>query len=93
MNVTIGDNVIVAAGSVVNKSVPSNSVVAGVPARIISSASDYIEKNKKLMESRKVFGVDHSVYGDFSAQNKKELLSATDDGIAFVKIRKFSKGE
>ena len=33
--ITIGDNVTVGAGSVVNKDVPSNCVVAGVPAKII----------------------------------------------------------
>ena len=35
--VTIGNNCVVGAGSVVTKSVPSFSVVAGNPARIISS--------------------------------------------------------
>ena len=35
--VTIGDNSIVAAGAVVTKSVPANTVVAGVPARVIKS--------------------------------------------------------
>lgn len=33
--VTIGDNAIVGAGSVVTKEVPSNTIVAGVPARAI----------------------------------------------------------
>ena len=33
--VTIGDNVIVGAGSVVTRNIPSNSIVAGNPARII----------------------------------------------------------
>ncbi|MDO4565403.1 MAG: DapH/DapD/GlmU-related protein, partial [Clostridia bacterium] len=33
--VTIGNNVIVAAGAVVTKDVPDNCVVAGVPAKII----------------------------------------------------------
>ena len=34
-NITIGNNVIIGANSVVTKSIPSNSVVVGVPARII----------------------------------------------------------
>lgn len=33
--VTIGENSIVAAGAVVNREVPPNSLVAGVPARVI----------------------------------------------------------
>ena len=33
--VTIGENAIVGAGSVVTKDVPSNSIVAGVPARLM----------------------------------------------------------
>ncbi|MDY2523007.1 sugar O-acetyltransferase [Weissella confusa] len=33
--VTIGDNVVVGAGSVVTKNVPSNTMVAGNPARVI----------------------------------------------------------
>ena len=34
-NVTIGDNAIVGAGSVVTKDVPDNAIVAGNPARFI----------------------------------------------------------
>lgn len=43
--VTIGDNVVVGAGSVVTKSIPSNCVVAGNPAKYISSIEEYIDKN------------------------------------------------
>lgn len=41
----IGDNVIIGAGSVVTKNVPSNVVVAGNPARIICTLEEYYKKN------------------------------------------------
>lgn len=38
--VTVGDNAVVAAGAVVNKNVPDNVVVGGVPAKIIKKITD-----------------------------------------------------
>lgn len=43
--VTIGNNVVVAAGAVVTKNVPSNCVVGGVPARIIKTNDDDIDRD------------------------------------------------
>lgn len=42
--VTIGDNCVIGAGSVVTRDIPSNSVAAGVPARVIRSTDDYWKK-------------------------------------------------
>ena len=39
--VRIGNRVIVAAGSVINRSIPDNCVVAGVPARFIKTFDEY----------------------------------------------------
>jgi acetyltransferase-like isoleucine patch superfamily enzyme len=45
--VTIGNNCIIAAGSVVTKNVPDNSVVGGIPAKFIKSTDEYLEGIKK----------------------------------------------
>ena len=42
--ITIGNNVVIAAGSVVTKDVPDNSVVAGNPAKVIESFDEYLNK-------------------------------------------------
>lgn len=47
-NVTIGDNVIIGNGSIVTKSIPSNSIAVGSPARVIGTIEEYHEKRKKL---------------------------------------------
>ena len=44
--VNIGNNVVIGAGAVVTKNVPDNSVVAGVPARVIKTIDEYFEKIK-----------------------------------------------
>lgn len=45
--VNIGNDVIIGAGAVVSKDIPDNSVVVGVPAKVIKSADDYLEKIKR----------------------------------------------
>lgn len=43
--VTIGDNCIIGAGSLVNRDVPPNTVYGGVPAKYIRSVKEFYEKN------------------------------------------------
>ncbi len=45
--VEIKDNVIIAAGSIVTKDVKENTVVAGNPAKVISTFDEYVKNRKK----------------------------------------------
>ncbi|ULA68942.1 MAG: Protein CapG [Nitrospira sp.] len=45
--VSIGPNSVVAAHSVVTKDVPPNTVVGGVPARVLMTTEEYAEKSLK----------------------------------------------
>lgn len=45
--VHIGNNVIIGAGSIVTHDIPDNSVAVGVPAKVIKTADEYLEKLKK----------------------------------------------
>ena len=50
--VTIGCGAVVAAGSVVTKSIPSNAIVAGVAARIRRLRSSYTDQVKALLSNK-----------------------------------------
>ena len=45
-NVTIGENAIIGAGSVVTKDVPANSIVAGNPAKVLRYIEQIVEVTK-----------------------------------------------
>jgi len=51
--VEIGENTIVAAGSVVTKSLPANVVAAGVPVRIVRSIENERQENNRVVSFRK----------------------------------------
>lgn len=42
--VKIGNNVVIGAGAVVTKDIPNNVVIGGVPARILKTTDEYLQK-------------------------------------------------
>ena len=49
--VSIGDNCFIGAGSVVTRSIPANSVAAGVPCKVILSLEDFYQKRLQQCEA------------------------------------------
>lgn len=47
-DVKIGSNVIIGAGSLVNKDIPDNSVAVGAPAKVIGTFDDFMLKRKTM---------------------------------------------
>jgi maltose O-acetyltransferase len=82
--VTIGPNALVAAGSVVNRDIPPNSCVAGVPARVYAKFDAFIERHKQRIEERTVFE-----YSDLNPgadeQLRNRVWESVQDGDAYVK--------
>ena len=54
--VTVGEGALVAASSVVAKSVPPHMVVAGNPARIVCTTDEFYEKNKQFDMNKRLTG-------------------------------------
>lgn len=72
--VTIGENSMIAAGSIVTKSVPNNELWGGVPAKFICKVEEFISNNLK-------YNVDTK---GLSLQDKKAFLLNLDDS-KFIK--------
>ncbi|MEM2911708.1 MAG: acyltransferase [Candidatus Bathyarchaeia archaeon] len=52
-NVTVHENSVIAAGSVVTKDIPPNTVVKGIPAKPMMTRQEYENKRKAFIEARK----------------------------------------
>lgn len=75
-NVTIGDDVIVGAGSVVTKDIPSDSIVAGNPAKIIGKRSIYIEKHRENMQKSPVY---NTFWANKTNEEKNRMILELDN--------------
>ena len=66
-DVTIGPNAIIAAGAVVTRDVPENSIVAGVPARVIGSLNEHVKKLEAETKTLPWFDLIQSREGGYDA--------------------------
>ncbi len=86
-NVTIGPNVIIAPGSVVNKDIPPDTCVAGVPARYYNNYSNFINHHNEEIKVRPVFDkVNLTKKEDEKyVKRKKAIIEAAKSGPVYIK--------
>lgn len=84
--VTIGENSIVAGGSVVTKSVPPNTIVGGNPAKKIGTLAQYEENRKShFKNTRKIFEEEYTIYGNIDKHKKDQMFNELINDIGYVK--------
>nr|WP_212742154.1 hypothetical protein [Sphingomonas sp. 3P27F8] len=74
--VTIGPDAIVAAGAVVTKDVPPDSIVAGVPARRIGSVADLLRRRLAEAETLPWIDMLRQRGADFDPAIERALVAA-----------------
>ena len=70
--ITIGNDVIVGANSTVTHDILDGMVVAGCPAKVISTTEKYLEKEKKRMEIAPCYGEEFTMRGNISEERKQQ---------------------
>lgn len=85
MGVHVGNNVIIGAGSVVTKDIPGNSVVAGNPARVISSFDEYISKNAKNMNKSPIYEEDYVLFNHPSLDKLNEMSNELNSKNGYIR--------
>ncbi len=85
-DVTIGDNVVIGTGSVVTRSLPSDGVYGGVPARRICSIEEFRRKNEALRKERPDLSqiLPWYEWPNASAEQKQQMKDILEDGAAFI---------
>lgn len=89
-NVTIGNNVIIGAGSVVTKDVEDNMVVAGNPARPISTLDDFICKQSKLLEKTELLDRSYSPL-NLDEVKKSKIKEMANEGFVYFMCKNYKK--
>ena len=82
--VTIGNNVIIGANSTVTHDVSDGVVVAGSPAKVISTLDNYLTKEKKRMESALCYDEKYTLRQNISMEKRMQQKEDLKDGIGYT---------
>lgn len=82
--VTIGDDVVIGAGSVVSRDIPAGHVAAGNPARIICTIDEFLSRKREEMRKCPCFGIEYTDTRNVTANMKDEMNQRMKDRIGYI---------
>jgi maltose O-acetyltransferase len=82
--VTIGDDVVIGAGSVVTHDVPGGQVVAGNPAKFICTIEAFVARKRDEMRDCPCFGEEYTMRKDVTDAMKKEMNKKMKNRIGYI---------
>lgn len=82
--VTIGDNVIIGANSTITHDIPSNSVVAGSPAKKICSLEEYLNKERERMKNSVCYGEEYTLRKNVSMEKRMQQKDELKGNIGYI---------
>ena len=83
-NVTIGSNVVIGAGSVVTHDVPDGMVIAGNPARPISTLDDYLQKERAHIHEAPCYGEEYTLRRNVPMELRMQQKADLNGKIGYV---------
>jgi maltose O-acetyltransferase len=82
--VEVGPRTIVGANSVVSKSLPPDTVCAGIPAKAICSLDEYLARHRERMAGNRTFPWKEYNAASLTPERLKEILAAVEQGPAYL---------
>lgn len=82
--VTVGENAVVAAGSIVTKSVEKGMVVAGNPAKVICTVEELLGKHRKAMETAPIYDESWLIQNGITDEMKKQMSKDLEDKMGYL---------
>jgi maltose O-acetyltransferase len=82
--VTIGNDVVIAAGSVVTHDIPDKSVAKGNPARVTGSIDEFVARKQMEMNNNPIFEMEYTIEGGITPEKKREMQEKLDDRCGYI---------